>query len=259
MQRATRENLDESWAAWTKEKSVEAANEIIAAYLPLVHYHAQRISVGLPKNVDKEDLISHGMVGLYDALEKFETSRELKFDTYASFRVRGAIIDGLRREDWMPRSLREKAKKIDEASEQLEQQLGRHPYEEEIGAHLGMSADDVAKVSAEAFVANLLSIDEEAPESDRDESYKSSLQDHKALQPDEELLREAEWTELAGHIEKLNEKEKLVISLFYYEELTLTEIGHVLDLSTSRISQIHSKALFRLRQALNRQVQSESS
>ncbi|QOY34497.1 FliA/WhiG family RNA polymerase sigma factor [Anaerobacillus isosaccharinicus] len=244
----TREKEDLIWKKWIEHRDHEACDELIRMYLPLVEYHVQRISVGLPRNVNKEDLKSHAFMGLYDALEKFDYTRELKFDTYASFRIRGSIIDGLRQEDWLPRSLRERSKKVEAATEKLEQTHGRYVTAKEVADQLELSEDEVLQVMSESFVANLLSIDEKTNESERDETFKSTLMDKKTLNPEEQMVKKNNQEELVQIIESLNEKEQLVISLFYFEELTLTEIGQIMGLSTSRISQIHSKALFRLKQ-----------
>ncbi|TES56885.1 FliA/WhiG family RNA polymerase sigma factor [Halalkalibacterium halodurans] len=244
---------DKIWTEWLTERSQEACDALIRQYLPLVHYHVQRISVGLPRSVSKDDLISHGMLGLLDALEKFNPDRDLKFDTYASFRVRGAILDGLRKEDWLPRSMREKIKKIEAATEKLEQKLGRNVSVEEVAKEVGLSENEVSQTMTESLVANLLSMDEKTNDSDREETYTATIIDKQSLSPEEKLLEEAQKEELSQLIANiLNEKEQLVIGLFYFEELTLTEIGQILKLSTSRISQIHSKALFRLQQALKK-------
>lgn len=238
------------WERWRTQRDTEAAESLIRFYMPLVKYHVNRISAGLPKNVSKDDLTSHGLIGLYDALEKFDMDRDLKFDTYASFRIRGAIIDSLRKEDWLPRSLREKAKKVEAAIENLEQKKGRYVTAEEVAIELNLPVEEVTHVMSESFFANMLSMDEETNESDRNETYKATIEDKKTKTPEQEIVQEATKEELAKVIKNLNEKEQMVISLFYFEELTLTEIGQVLDLSTSRISQIHSKALFRLQQAM---------
>ncbi|WP_017727335.1 FliA/WhiG family RNA polymerase sigma factor [Halalkalibacterium ligniniphilum] len=240
------------WKDWLTKRSSDACDGLIRLYLPLVQYHVQRISVGLPRNVDKDDLISHGMIGLLDALEKFNPDRDLKFDTYASFRVRGAILDGLRKEDWLPRSLREKVKKVEAATEQLEQRHGRYVKVEEVAEALGMDEHEIAQVMTESLVANMLSMDERTHDTEREETYASSIEDKQTLTPEQAIVDAATKEELANVISLLSEKEQLVISLFYFEELTLTEIGHILNLSTSRISQIHSKALFRLQQVMKR-------
>ncbi|GAE36052.1 FliA/WhiG family RNA polymerase sigma factor [Halalkalibacter akibai] len=240
------------WDQWFASKSHDACDELIRRYMPLVHYHVQRISVGLPKNVQKDDLTSHGLMGLYDALEKFQPERDLKFDTYASFRIRGAIIDGLRKEDWLPRSMRDKIKKVESTMEKLEQRNGRFASSEEVAKELNMNAIEVEQVMTEYFTSNVLSIDERSQDTERNETYAATIED-KITKTPEQVLSELETKkELVKIIDQLPEKERLVISLFYYEELTLTEIGQVLNLSTSRISQIHSKSLFRLQQALKK-------
>ncbi len=240
------------WDRWLQSRDHEACDELIRLYMPIVNYHVQRISVGLPKNVAKDDLISHAMLGLYDALQKFNPDRDFKFDTYASFRVRGAIIDGLRKEDWLPRSMREKIKKVEACILQLEQEYGRVVSAKEVGAKLEMTEQEVHQVMTEHFTANLLSIDDYSNESERHESFASSIEDKQTKTPEQRLLAESTKEELVAMISKLTEKEQLVVSLFYYEELTLTEIGHIMDLSTSRISQIHSKSLFKLQQLLKK-------
>ncbi|WNF35436.1 FliA/WhiG family RNA polymerase sigma factor [Bacillaceae bacterium IKA-2] len=240
------------WKKWVENRDDDACDELIRMYFPLVDYHVQRISVGLPRNVSKEDLKSHALMGLYDAIEKFDYTRDLKFDTYASFRIRGSIIDGLRQEDWLPRSLRERSKKVESTTEKLEQKYGRYVTAKEVADELELSEDEVLQVMSESFVANLLSIDEETNDSKREETYKNTLMDKNIATPEDQMVKKSTREELVHVIEDLNDKEQLVISLFYFDELTLTEIGQVLGLSTSRISQIHSKALFRLKQVLTK-------
>jgi RNA polymerase sigma factor for flagellar operon FliA len=240
------------WDKWLTERSHDACDELIRRYMPLVHYHVQRISIGLPKNVQRDDLISHGLLGLYDALEKFQPERDLKFDTYASFRVRGAIIDGLRKEDWLPRSMREKIKKVESTMEMLEQRNGRYVTSEEVAKELNMDNNDVVQVMTEYFTSNILSIDERSQDTERNETYAATIEDKITKTPERYSSEIETKQELAKVIEQLPEKERLVISLFYFEEMTLTEIGQILNLSTSRISQIHSKSLFRLQQAMKK-------
>jgi RNA polymerase sigma factor for flagellar operon FliA len=248
-----REKNDHLWKKWVENRDPEACDELMIIYSPLVDYHVQRISVGLPRNVSKEDLKSHALIGLYDAIEKFDYTRDLKFDTYASFRIRGSIIDGLRKEDWLPRSLRERSKKVESVSEKLEQKLGRYVTAQEVAGELDISEAEVYQVMSESFVANLLSIDEKTNDSERDETYKNAIVDKNILTPEAQMMKKNMHEELVRVIDALNDKEQIVISLFYFEELTLTEIGQTLGLSTSRISQIHSKALFRLKQVLTRE------
>ncbi|WP_261132869.1 FliA/WhiG family RNA polymerase sigma factor [Bacillus sp. Marseille-Q3570] len=238
------------WDNWSKFRDKDSCEALLEMHLPLVQYHVQRIAVGLPRNVNKDELRSHGLLGLYDALKKFDPTRDLKFDTYASFRIRGAILDGLRREDWLPRSLREKTKKIDSTIERMEQEQMRSVTASEVAAEVGMTEDDVLTIMSESFLANVLSIDEENKDSDSNEKVGYTIEDKKVETPETLMLTNELHEHLSNIIEDLNEKEQLVVSLFYYEELTLTEIGHVLNLSTSRISQIHSKALYKLRNVL---------
>ncbi|KSU62538.1 RNA polymerase subunit sigma [[Bacillus] enclensis] len=238
------------WDKWISNRDTEAGDLLVKKYMPLVSYHVARISVGLPKNVSREDIKSLGLMGLLDALQKFDPSRDLKFDTYASFRVRGAILDGLRKEDWLPRSTRDKAKRIESKILELEQRHLRHVSAEEVARELEMSAEDVYQTTNEHFFANVLSMDDQLKDEEH-ETQSYSLKDHKTLSPEEEILKGESLTELELTIGKLSEKEQLVLSLFYKEELTLTEIGEIMKLSTSRISQIHSKAIFKLRNLLD--------
>lgn len=248
----TREEEKELWDRWFERRCPLASDELIRLYKPLVHYHTERISVGLPSSVFKEDLISHGLLGLYDALEKFDPSRDLQFNTYASIRVRGAIIDGLRKEDWLPRTMRDKIKEIESTTEKLQQRYGRTVRSAEVAQELGVSEGEVEKSMAAYAHANFLSIDEKTDDSERDETYAASIKDEQGETPEEYTSKVEQMNELATYIEKLTEQEQLVISLFYYDEMTLTEIGHILNLSTSRISQIHSKSIFRLQQMMKR-------
>lgn len=238
------------WMRWAKEKDPLVGDILVKRYTPLVSYHVQRIAAGLPKNVSRDDLTSLGMMGLFDALNKFDIHRDLKFDTYASFRVRGAIIDGLRKEDWLPRSAREKAKKLDVQIESLEQQLMRHVTPEEIAEYANLSVDEVYQTVQEHFFSNVLSINEQFDDQEEVDGKSFVIRDDTMKTPEQQVVKSELIRDLMVNIGKLNDKEQLVLSLFYTEELTLTEIGEILDLSTSRISQIHSKALFKLRKLL---------
>jgi RNA polymerase sigma factor for flagellar operon FliA len=238
------------WQKWIDVRDTNAGDVLIKRYMPLVSYHVQRISVGLPKSVSKDDLMSLGLFGLYDALEKFDPNRDLKFDTYASFRVRGAIIDGLRKEDWLPRSSREKAKRVEATIEKLEQKHLRNVSSKEIANELGLSEGEVVNVINEGFFANVLSIDDQLFDQDDGEGIGFTIKDEHQHTPEDKILKDELIGQLSEVITQLSEKEQLVISFFYKEELTLTEIGQVMNLSTSRISQIHSKALFKLRKIL---------
>ena len=249
----SKQNLTEEkllWRRWTESKDPQAGDLLLKKYTPLVTYHVQRIGAGIPQNVSRDELKSLGMMGLFDALNKFDPSRDLKFDTYASFRVRGAIIDGLRKEDWLPRSSREKAKKLDQKIEELEQKLMRHATPEELADFAEIPLEDVYQTVQEHFFSNVLSIDEQLHDQDEMDSKSFVIRDDTQTTPEQKLVKDELINDLVNQIQHLNENEQLVLSLFYTEELTLTVIGEMLGLSTSRISQIHSKALFKLRKLL---------
>lgn len=242
------------WNSWIYDRDPQAGDILVKKYKPLVSYHVQRIGAGLPKNVSRDDLMSLGMMGLFDALNKFDINRDLKFDTYASFRVRGAIIDGLRKEDWLPRSAREKAKKMESQIEKLEQQLMRHATPEELAEFMNMPVEEVYQTVQEHFFSNVLSINEHQQDQDETEGKAFTIRDDRTKTPEQEAMHVELINDLEKSIQQLNEKEQLVLSLFYTEEMTLTEIGEMLQLSTSRISQIHSKALFKLRKLLSNEM-----
>jgi len=197
--------------------------------------------------------MSLGLQGLFDALTKFDTSRDLKFETYASFRIRGTIIDGLRKEDWLSRSSRDRSKKLKNEIEKLEQQIMRHATPEEVAEHLGVTVDEVYQTMHEQYFSNVLSIDERIQDNDEESNQSFILKDD-ADTPEQKVIMDELVGDLATKIKKLNKNEQLVLNLFYTEELTLTEIGVILSLSTSRISQIHSRALFKLRELLAPEV-----
>ncbi|MBH0229297.1 FliA/WhiG family RNA polymerase sigma factor [Halobacillus yeomjeoni] len=240
------------WDEWTNKRDGESANELVHMYEYLVNYHVQRISAHLPRSVSKDDVRSLGMYGLYDALKKFDTERDLKFDTYASFRIRGSIIDGLRKEDWLPRSVRDKTKKIEQVAEALEQKHLRPATSKEIAKELGLTPEEVEETVKDSLYANVLSMEEKPKDSgdEHKEGIGYSIPDHQTMSPSDSVIKTENLNELADQIQALNEKEQMVITLFYHEELTLTEIGQVMELTTSRISQIHAKAIFKLKDAL---------
>ena len=240
---------DESyyWDQWINEKDPEAANVLIKLYEPIIHFQVKRVRMNVPKSVTTDELMSYAYVGLYDALMKFDHGRDLKFDTYASIRVKGAIIDGLRRDDPLPRSLRAKTKKFDKVVEELEQRLGRVVTVEDIAREMGMETNEVRSVLNEAQAGISMSLDESLDVPHGNESIGSIIEDKNSINPMELLMKTESVERLSEEIAKLSEKEQYVISLFYQEELTLSEIGRILGLSTSRISQIHSKVLKKLK------------
>lgn len=242
------------WKNWMAKGDNQAANELIQHYMYLVSFHVERISSHLPNNISKEDIQSLGLFGLYDALTKFDTGRNLKFDTYASFRIRGAIMDGLRKDDWLSRSVREKAKKVEQLAQELEKTLKRAPTAPEIAEQTDMSTAEVEAAVKDSLFGNILSMEEKPKDGkgDKKEGIGYTIADNALLRPEENLLANELKEELIAGIKMLSEKEQLVISLFYKEELTLTEIGEVMGLTTSRISQIHKKTIFKLRKTLSK-------
>lgn len=242
------------WKNWLEKNDNDAANELVKNYMYLVSFHVERIAVNIPHYVNREELESFALMGLYDALKKFEPDRELKFDTYASFRIRGSIIDGLRKEDWLPRLLREKSKQIEQVTQELIQELQRMPTSSEIAKKMNMTAEEVETIVSDSLFANVLSIDNQMNH-DNDETGEGTgyeIPDRSSITPDEHVLNIELKEELIEGIKVLNDNEKNVISLFYHDELTMTEIGDVLDLTTSRISQIHKNAIFKLRKTLEK-------
>ncbi|MUT66379.1 FliA/WhiG family RNA polymerase sigma factor [Paenibacillus sp. NEAU-GSW1] len=239
------------WQAWKDDGDIEAKKLLIEQYLPLVDYVTNRMAIGLPKNVLRDDLASNGVMGLIDAIEKFDYSRGLQFETYASWRIRGSIIDGLRQGDWVPRSIREKAKKVEDAYQKLEQQYLRSVSDAEISEYLEMSEKEFTTMLHEIAITTVCSLEDPIRE-EESETRLSLLVDERAKNPDHKVHEFFLKESLISGIEKLTEKERTVVSLFYYEELSLSEIAEVMSLSPSRISQLHSKAILRLRGALSR-------
>lgn len=240
------------WNDWVKSHDEHIGNELINHYMYLVQYHVERVAAYIPESFDKNDLKSLGLMGLFDALNKFDPNRNLKFDTYATIRIHGSIMDGLRREDWLPRTLRDRSKKIEKASQELEQQFKRTPTSAEIAKKLNLTEDEVESTVVDTLYANKLSIDSMVPTNEGDETNEAAamIEDVQGIQPEEIMIHTELKEELKKGIQQLNNNEQMVISLFYMEELTLTEIGSVLNLTTSRISQIHKKAIFKLKDIL---------
>lgn len=243
-------NID-LWKQWKEEEILDAKKQLIEGYLPLVDFVANRLAIGLPKNVSKDDLTSFGIMGLIDAIEKFDYQRGLQFETYASWRIRGSIIDGLRQGDWVPRSVREKAKKVEEAYQKLEQKYLRSVTDEEISSYMQVSIGEFHQMVQDIAVTTVCSIDDPIREEDS-ETRLSLLIDEKAKNPEEKVNEFYLKEMLAKSIERLTDKERTVVSLFYFEDLSLSEIAEVMSLSPSRISQLHSKAILRLRGSLGR-------
>ncbi|HHU62258.1 MAG: FliA/WhiG family RNA polymerase sigma factor [Bacillota bacterium] len=244
-------HLDLIWDAYKNNNDLKARDLLLEEYIPLVKYVAGRLALSLPHNVETGDLESFGFFGLLDAMEKYDQLRNIKFETYASTRIRGAIIDGLRSMDWVPRSTRSKARSLETQIYRLTNELGRNPEDSEIAAALDVSPERYYELLNEVRGTTLFSLDEAVTTDSQNDNLKLlDLVIDKDISHDERLLQNEIVEELSGAIEKLSEREQLVLALYYYEELTLKEIGHVLDVSESRVSQIHTKAILTLRSML---------
>lgn len=240
------------------DANLDKRNELIIEYLPLVKFIANRIAGRLPNHIEVDDLINSGIIGLIDALKKFDASLKIKFKTYAEFRIKGAILDELRALDWVPRSTRQKASRLERAYFELEQQLGRSATDAEMMEYLNIDVEEFDALLCEARGVALISLDE--LRTDGDEAYERNLleflADPEALSPAQTLNLDQIYRIVAETIDLLPEKERLVISLYYYEELTMKEIGEIMDITESRVSQIHTKAILRLRGRLMKTLDS---
>ncbi len=238
-----------SWGTTVDKKERE---RLIMQYVPLVKNIVGRIAMKLPSHVGKDDLINAGIIGLMSALEKFDEGRNVLFETYAGFRIRGAILDELRSRDVVSRSDRNKKTRLEDALEELQKELGRSPTEEEIAAYLDMPLDDYYRLLNDAKGVSILSSDDLPPDYCETHTQSEVLEQIAENNPFALLSRTEMKEVLRDAIESLPEKEGLVLSLYYYEELTLKEIGLVMELSESRISQLHSQAVLRLRSVLKK-------
>ncbi|MES2746463.1 MAG: FliA/WhiG family RNA polymerase sigma factor, partial [Bdellovibrionota bacterium] len=225
----------------TKGVDGKLRDQLIMDYAPLIRFVAQRIAARLPSNIDIDDLISAGVIGLMDAIEKYDPSRDNKFKTYAEFRIRGAILDELRSQDWVPRSVRDKAKKIEKTYAELEQKLGRAVSDEELSDALGIGLDEYYDMVSKVKAVTLLSIDELSGPNQQDrKSLLECLENTSSKNPFTQLKSKGIRDLLVKHIDELPEKQKLVLSLYYYEDLNLKEIGRILEVTESRVSQLHT-------------------
>lgn len=226
-------------------------DEIIIEYAPLIKYIAQKIASRLPSNIELDDLISCGVIGLMDAIEKFDPSRDNKFKTYAEFRVRGAILDELRAQDWVPRSIREKAKMIERSYAKLESELGRPATDEEMCKELNCTQEEFHDLLNKAKSVSLLNIDDSATFNRGDKKLIAGLmEDSRAANPFTAVSYKNSRDKIKEGIQSLPEKQRLVLSLYYYEDLNLKEIGQVLDVTESRVSQLHTQAIMKLKMKL---------
>ena len=242
--------LKDLWRQYKRDGDTRARERLVVAYSPLVKYVSGRMASGLPAHVDEADLISYGLGGLISAIDRFELEREIKFETYAITRIKGAIIDELRSLDWVPRSVRARARQIEKANAKLEHQLHRAPTDEEMAAELGISAEEFQDSLVQISNSTVAALDElwTVSDSSGDQvSLLDTLHDPDAPDPAAAMDQTDLKDRVADAIARLPEREKLVIALYYYENLTLREIGEVLGVTESRISQLHTKAVLRLR------------
>ncbi|OGK08282.1 MAG: hypothetical protein A2W80_12290 [Candidatus Riflebacteria bacterium GWC2_50_8] len=240
------------WEQYKTNHDQRIKDALIMKYASFVKYVAGRIAVNLPSNVEFDDLVSYGILGLIDAIDKYDSDRNVKFKTYAKTRIRGAIFDELRVLDWTPRSIRQKARKLEKAYAKLEGKLGRDARDEEIAEYLNIDISELHKLFDETKKSLLLSLDEIFYDDEEGSSRFDFIEDQKSDNP-QSKIEEAEAKKiLADAISKLSDRERMVITLYYYEELTSKEIGKILGVSDSRVSQLHTTAILRLRGRLSR-------
>lgn len=238
--------------------TLEQKNLIIAEYAPLIKFIAQKISMRLPANIELDDLISSGVIGLMDAIDKYDQTRDNKFKTYAEFRIRGAILDELRAQDWVPRSIRDKAKALDRAATKLEAELGRLPEDHEVADHMDITIEEYHSLVNQAKPVSVLSIDEQASYSSVDKkSLMGVVNSFKTQNPFFQVSSKKTKRAIAKCIEGLPERQRLVLSLYYYEDLNLKEIGKVLRVTESRVSQLHAQAVTKLKVKLSHVFEDE--
>ncbi len=231
-------------------------DEALAKYAPLVKYVVDRIATGLPKTIERDDLVNTAVIGLFDAMEKFDETRGTKFETYAVWRIRGAVLDELRSLDWVSRSVRKKAKEVEKAVRRLDQKFGRAAADHEVAKELNLSTGEFNRVLEEVRGSMLLSLDQSVTIDDDHDiaGLADMIEDERAADVLNDMEVEEARDNLLECINRLSDQEKLVIALYYYEEMTLKEIGEALQISESRVSQIHTKAVERLKSRMKKVV-----
>lgn len=245
---------DKLWLMYKRGRDLGAREKLILAHAPLVKYVAGRLAMRLPASVELEDLISYGIFGLIDAIEKYNPEYNVKFETYAIARIKGSMLDGLRALDWVPHSLRQKAREVERVYAKLEGELGRSATDEEVAAALGITTDELSQLITDIGSTSIVSLDDLWYEGEGSGPIRAidMIEDEGAVDPQINVEFSERKRLLAEAIDKLPEREKLVVTLYYYEGLTAKEIAAALGVSQSRISQLHSKAILRLRGRLSR-------
>ncbi|MEO5680390.1 MAG: RNA polymerase sigma factor WhiG, partial [Acidimicrobiales bacterium] len=241
------EGISRIWDSYKRSADPAARDRLIVHYSPLVKYVAGRVASGLPQSIDQGDLVSYGIFGLIDAIDKFDTSRGIKFETYAIARIRGAIIDELRSIDWVPRSVRTKARRVEKAYASLEHRLLRTPSDTEVAAEMGISKEELQQIFTQISFVGLVALDEVLGGGDGQSQTLGDTLPDKGEGPVGAFEGEEMKQILAAAINRLGEREKMVLTLYYYEGLTLAEIGKVLGVTESRVCQIHTKSVLQLR------------
>ncbi len=236
------------WEAYQKNPSPEIREQIILEYAPLVKVVAGRLSMYLGYNVEYDDLVGYGIFGLIDAIDKYDFQKDVKFETYASLRIRGSILDQIRKMDWIPRTVRQKQKKLDEAIKQVEMRTGKNATEEEVALEIGISEEELLTWQSQLKITNIVSLNEYVEQGS--EPVMDARGNSHFIQPEEQVQEDELKKVLKDTLELLTEKERRVIELYYYEELTLKEISGVLGVTESRISQLHTKALLKMRKKM---------
>lgn len=240
------------WHKYRKTHDLEIRNRLLVYYAPIVKFIAGRMAMNMPPNVEFEDLVGYGTIGLIDAISKFDVTKGIKFKTYANARIRGAILDELRASDWIPRSVRKKARDIEHVIQDIEAKMGRPATDEEIAKAMGISFGEYAELLSQISGTSMLSLNDVwyIGKDDDEITIGDQVEDTDASTPDLQIERDEAKSLLKDLIMKLPEREKQVVYLYYYEELTLKEIGEVLNVTESRVSQIHTQCILRLRSKL---------
>ncbi|SHE35072.1 FliA/WhiG family RNA polymerase sigma factor [Caloramator proteoclasticus] len=234
-------------------KQFDEREEMILKYIPYVKYIASRLLIGIPPGIEFDDLVSYGIIGLIDAIEKFDPTKGIKFETYATLRIKGAIIDELRKISWMPKSAFSKLTQLNLARENLESKLNREPTEKELADYIGVSVNDIRTTESYINYLSVISLEDIFYKSDdEDIQFKNMIENENSPQPDKIFEEEEMLTTLKKALNMLPEKDKLVLQLYYYEKLTLKEIGKILEITESRVSQLHSRAIIRLRENMKK-------
>lgn len=237
------------WEEYRKNPTKELREQMIIEYAPLVKVVAGKLTMYFGQNVEYDDMVGYGVFGLIDAIDKFDLTKDVKFETYASLRIKGAILDQIRKMDWIPRTIRQKQKKIDEAIKEVESSTGKQATDEAVAKQLGLSNEEYIDWQTQLNVTNLVSLNEFMDQGGEPVSDSGSTSSHFEM-PEEKIAREELKEVLTKSLETLTDKEKKVILMYYYEELTLKEISQVLSVSESRVSQLHTKALLKMKKKM---------